>query len=102
MTVAGLHYLKHSFSIFPVRGKLPPIPWAEFQHRRPMPTEVRVWWRLWRSAGIAIACGAPEVGGMAAIPARRLRQLVRARAGVHPVPQEDGTVRWLGRQCNSP
>lgn len=60
MLKAALDYGRLGWSFIPItpRGKRPLIPWEEYQHRRPAPTEAVDWYRRWPNANIAVVTGA--------------------------------------------
>ncbi len=63
----ALNYLKHGFSVIPLRprGKEPLIPWTEFQKRRASEAEVKSWFVRWPEANIGIVSG--KISGIAVI-----------------------------------
>ena len=46
-------------------GKVPLVPWKEYQTRLPTEVEVRSWWRKWPTANIGMATG--EVSGVCVV-----------------------------------
>ncbi|MFQ5803608.1 MAG: bifunctional DNA primase/polymerase [Candidatus Methylomirabilales bacterium] len=69
----ALHLSRLGLSVFPIHapgmalppgtdernvGKVPLVPWAEFQRRRATEEEVRIWWTCWPSANIGVVTGA--------------------------------------------
>jgi len=56
---AALIYLRHGYSVIPLRphDKRPAIAWEEFQRRRATKAEVTGWYRRWPEAGVGIVCG---------------------------------------------
>lgn len=69
----ALWYLKHGFSIIPIKGshyskgvdiderlkdtKAPLVKWSEYQQRHPTENEIREWFTKWPMANIAIVTG---------------------------------------------
>ena len=53
----ALIYLQHGWSIIPLKGKRPLIPWRIYQSRRPTEEEVYEWGERWPETGIGIVCG---------------------------------------------
>jgi hypothetical protein len=64
---AALSYLERGWSVIAAsrETKKPPIPWKEFQERRPTEDEVRGWFDQWPTANVAIVTG--EISGVVAI-----------------------------------
>jgi len=61
----GLAYLRHGFSVIPLRpmDKRPTISWGEFQTRRATEAEIRAWWarvRTWSRRFHRCASSNPE------------------------------------------
>ena len=62
---AALIYLRHGFSVIPLRShgdvenrKKPLLPsWEPYQHRRPTEEEVREWFTKWPNANIGLVTG---------------------------------------------
>jgi hypothetical protein len=56
---AALGYLSLGWSVIPdeAAGKRPLVGWEVFQHQAPTPDQVRVWWRRWPEANVAIVTG---------------------------------------------
>ena len=87
---------KYPFSVIPLEGKRPLIPWKEFQKRRATLGELLSWFgQLGPATGVGVVCG--EVSNLTVIdfdemdPARAffrkhadvLRCIVQTRRGVH-------------------
>ena len=45
------------FSVIPVHGKTPLVPWKKYQEARPALHEIAGWLAQWPDAGLAIVCG---------------------------------------------
>lgn len=53
----ALWYQKQGLSIIPVSGKVPLIPWKEYQERCASEEEIKAWWEKWPEADIGMVCG---------------------------------------------
>ena len=56
---AALRYLGLGLSVIPVkpRGKMPLVPWKEFQQRVPTEAEIREWWERCPEANLGVVAG---------------------------------------------
>jgi len=51
----------YGFSVVPCNGKIPLVPWENFQKVQPSDEKIKLWWTRWADAGIAVVTG--EVSG---------------------------------------
>lgn len=58
MLDAALLLRDHGWSIIPVQGKVPLLPWQPYQTRQATEEEVRGWFAQWPDAGIGVVTGA--------------------------------------------
>ncbi len=81
LKAAALEYLKHGYSVIPIKGKAyatgdteekrkddskkPLVKWEFFQSRLPSMQEIEKWWNQWPQAGIGIVTG--MISGIAVI-----------------------------------
>lgn len=53
----AIYYARQGLSVIPVSGKIPLIPWKEFQERCASEEEIKAWWSLHSQADIGLVTG---------------------------------------------
>ena len=54
---AAKKYLAEGKSVIPTNGKIPLVPWTDFQTRRPTEETINQWWDKWPNANVGIITG---------------------------------------------
>ncbi|HSE44999.1 MAG TPA: bifunctional DNA primase/polymerase [Gemmatimonadales bacterium] len=54
---AALEYERRGFTVIPCQGKVPLMPWKEWQNARPDSETISTWWDTWPDANVALVLG---------------------------------------------
>jgi len=57
---------KFGFCVIPVNGKIPLVPWQDWQDKMPSDEKLSLWFTRWKDAGIAVVTGDVS-GGLCAV-----------------------------------
>jgi Bifunctional DNA primase/polymerase, N-terminal len=112
----ALAYERHGLSVAPapVVGKRALVRWRPWQQTRPDPDQLRIWWRRWPKANVAIICGRisdlvvvdidPAHGGLGTLAAMEIDHQLLDRSATVLTPS-GGRHYWFrhpgGRLSNS-
>ena len=83
----ALFYQSLGWSVIPVQPgkKIPYIKWKDFQHVRPTPKQIRIWWKKFPDANIGIVTG--KISNLVVLDFDSITALRTFRDEIAPTPK---------------